>query len=77
MASLPVILIAGDRARPEGGVGVVVLFLLLALVAVVLGIIGVAAEGLGYLLAIGIVVLVADLALAAVRLSRRNRRPLR
>ncbi|WP_405991923.1 hypothetical protein [Streptomyces sp. NBC_00986] len=54
-----------------------VLFLLLVLVAVVLGIIGVAAEGLGYLLAVGIVVLVADVALAAVRLSRRGRRPLR
>ncbi|UXX96703.1 hypothetical protein N7U49_42115 [Streptomyces sp. AD2-2] len=54
-----------------------VLFLLLALVAVVLGIIGAAADGLGYLLAIGIVVLVADIAFAAVRLSRRGRRPLR
>ncbi|MFD4554580.1 hypothetical protein ACFWP5_09685 [Streptomyces sp. NPDC058469] len=53
------------------------LFLLLVLVAVVLGIIGAAAEGLGYLLAIGIVVLVADVAFAAVRLSRRSRRPLR
>ena len=54
-----------------------VLFLLLVLVAVVLGIIGAAAEGLGYLLAIGVVVLVADVAFAAVRLSRRSRRPLR
>ncbi|MFJ3415331.1 hypothetical protein ACIPN8_03230 [Streptomyces sp. NPDC086082] len=54
-----------------------VLFLLLVLVAVVLGIIGVTANGLGYLLAIGIVVLLADLAFAAVRLSRRSRRPLR
>ncbi|SEE08151.1 hypothetical protein SAMN05216489_05441 [Streptomyces sp. 3213] len=54
-----------------------VLFLLLILVAVVLGIIGAAAEGLGYLLAIGVVVLVADMAFAAVRLSRRSRRPLR
>ncbi|MFD5629734.1 MULTISPECIES: hypothetical protein [unclassified Streptomyces] len=51
-----------------------VIFLLLALVAVVLGIIGVAAEGLGYLLAIGILVLVADVVLATVRLSRRARR---
>ncbi|MEV0910016.1 hypothetical protein [Streptomyces hokutonensis] len=54
-----------------------VLFLLLILAAVILGIIGAAAEGLGYLLAIGIVVLVADVAFAAVRLSRRSRRPLR
>ena len=54
------------------------LFLLLALVAVVLGIIGAAADGLGYLLIIGIVVLVADVAFATVRLSRRTRRrPLR
>lgn len=55
-----------------------VLFLLLALVALVLGIIGAAADGLGYLLVIGILVLVADVAFAAVRLSRRaRRRPLR
>ncbi|MEW1648136.1 MULTISPECIES: hypothetical protein [unclassified Streptomyces] len=54
-----------------------VLFLLLILVAVVLGIIGAAADGLGYLLAIGVVVLLADLAIAGVRLSRRRRRPLR
>ncbi|GAA5699575.1 MULTISPECIES: hypothetical protein [Streptomyces] len=53
-------------------------FLLLVLVAVVLGIIGVAAKGLGYLLIIGIAVLVVDVAVAAVRLSRRaRRRPLR
>lgn len=55
-----------------------VLFLLLVLVAIVLGIIGVAADGLGYLLAIGIVLLAADVILAAVRLSRRTtQRPLR
>ncbi|CAM5739491.1 hypothetical protein ACIGPN_17600 [Streptomyces afghaniensis] len=54
------------------------LLLLLVLVAVVLGIIGVAAEGLGYLLIIGIVLLVAALALIAVRWSQRpGRRPLR
>jgi hypothetical protein len=46
------------------------LFLLVVLVAVVLGIIGVAAEGLGYLLAIGIVLLAVDVILFAVRLSR-------
>ncbi|MFF4257625.1 hypothetical protein ACFY1L_41210 [Streptomyces sp. NPDC001663] len=54
------------------------LFLLLVLVAVVLGIIGAAADGLGYLLAIGIVLFLADLAFFTVRLSRRaRRRPVR
>ncbi|MFD5227635.1 hypothetical protein ACFWJ5_03715 [Streptomyces qaidamensis] len=51
--------------------------LLLVLVAVVLGIIGVAAEGLGSLLFIGIAILVAALALIAVRRSQRTGRPLR
>ena len=50
------------------------LLLFLVLVAVVLGIIGVAADGLGYLLIIGIVVFVAALVLTAVRWSRRSRR---
>ncbi|MFD5078863.1 hypothetical protein [Streptomyces sp. NPDC058371] len=55
-----------------------VLFLLLVLVAVILGIIGAAASGLGYLLAIGIAVLVLDVVVAGVRLSRRaKRRPMR
>ncbi|SFG36801.1 hypothetical protein [Streptomyces mirabilis] len=55
-----------------------VLFLLLVLVSVVLGIIGVAAEGLGYLLIIGIVLLAADVAIAYARWSRRaDRRPIR
>ncbi|WP_199830199.1 hypothetical protein [Streptomyces viridochromogenes] len=54
------------------------LLLFLVLVAVVLGIIGVAAEGLGYLLIIGIVILVAALGLTAVRWSRRtSHRPIR
>ncbi|MEU3282584.1 hypothetical protein [Streptomyces antibioticus] len=54
------------------------LLLFLVLVAVVLGIIGVAAEGLGYLLIIGIVVLVTALGRIAVRWSHRtDRRPLR
>ncbi|OAH14588.1 hypothetical protein [Streptomyces jeddahensis] len=54
------------------------LFLFLLLVAIVLGLIGAVAEGLFYLLIIGIVVLVADLVLFGVRLSRRpRRRPLR
>jgi hypothetical membrane protein len=57
---------------------VIALFLLLVLVSVALGLIGVAAEGLGYLLIIGILLLVADVAIAAVRWSRRaGRRPIR
>ncbi|MFD4545939.1 hypothetical protein [Streptomyces sp. NPDC058466] len=48
-----------------------VLFLLLVIVAMVLGIIGVAAEGLRYLLIVGIVVFAADLAIASLRWSRR------
>ncbi|MFJ3226107.1 hypothetical protein ACIPJS_22490 [Streptomyces sp. NPDC086783] len=51
-----------------------VLFLLLVLAAVILGIIGVAAAGLGYLLFIGIAVFVLALVLAAARLSGRTKR---
>ncbi|MDX3453871.1 hypothetical protein PV396_18285 [Streptomyces sp. ME02-8801-2C] len=66
------------RTRHEEVVAVMALFLLLVLVAVVLGIIGAAASGLGYLLAIGIVVLAADLIFFGARLSRRaRRRPVR
>ncbi|GHB64243.1 hypothetical protein GCM10010306_067140 [Streptomyces umbrinus] len=55
-----------------------VLFLLVVLAAVVLGIIGVAADGLGYLLVLGIVLLAADVIVAAVVWSRRaRRRPVR
>ncbi|MGW0734794.1 hypothetical protein [Streptomyces sp. NPDC002851] len=54
------------------------LFLFLVLVAVVLGIVGVVAEGLFYLLIIGIVLFVAALAFIGVRWSRRTgRRPSR
>lgn len=54
------------------------LFLLLVLVAVVLGVIGTAANGLGYLLAMGIALFVADMAFFSVRLSRCARpRPVR
>ncbi|MFG3102124.1 hypothetical protein ACGFZL_16610 [Streptomyces sp. NPDC048182] len=49
------------------------LFLLLLLVAVVLGAVGLAAEGLFYLFVIGVLVLVADLVLAGVLLGRRRR----
>ncbi|MFJ9912594.1 hypothetical protein [Actinacidiphila glaucinigra] len=51
------------------------LFLFLLLAAVVLGLIGVVADGLFYLLIIGIVVLVIDLVLVGVR-WRRSRRGL-
>lgn len=49
------------------------LFLLLIIVALVLGIIGVLAKGLFYLLVIGVVVLIADLFLVGLRLGRRRR----
>ncbi|MFF0161582.1 hypothetical protein ACFYRY_29175 [Streptomyces sp. NPDC005263] len=55
-----------------------VAFLLLVLVAVALGIIGAAADGLGYLLAIGIVVFIAAVVFITVRGTRRvRRRPVR
>ncbi|WP_199827767.1 hypothetical protein [Streptomyces specialis] len=51
------------------------LFLLLLLVALILGIIGVLAEGLLFLLFIGVVVLIADLVFGALRFRRGGRRP--
>lgn len=55
-----------------------VIFLLLVLVAVALGIIGAAADGLGYLLAIGVVLFVADVVFITARGARRvRRRPIR
>ncbi|WP_369170859.1 hypothetical protein AB5J49_24890 [Streptomyces sp. R28] len=54
-----------------------VTFLLLLLAAMVLGIIGAAADGLSYLLAIGVVLFVADVAYFAMVGSRRVRRPMR
>jgi hypothetical protein len=54
------------------------LFLFLVLVAVALGVIGVVASGLTFLLIIGIVVFVADVLLLGIRLGgRRGRRPAR
>ncbi|MGW7410493.1 hypothetical protein ACWGI9_43690 [Streptomyces sp. NPDC054833] len=50
------------------------LFLFLVLVAVILGLIGVAVNGLFYLLIIGAVVLVADVVLFGRRWSRRSHR---
>jgi hypothetical protein len=56
----------------------IVLFLLLVIAAIVLGIVGVVAKGLLYLLVIGIVVFLAALTLAALRMRRRpGRRPAR
>jgi hypothetical protein len=51
------------------------LFLLLIIVAVVLGIVGIVADGLSYLLVIGVVVLVAAVVYGAVRFRRGGRRP--
>ncbi|MEU4167034.1 hypothetical protein AB0F46_09125 [Streptomyces sp. NPDC026665] len=50
------------------------LFLFLILVAIVLGLVGVAAHGLFYLLIIGVAVLVADLVYAGMRLRRGGRK---
>jgi hypothetical protein len=54
-----------------------VLFLLLVIAAIALGIVGVVVKGLFYLLIIGIVVILVDLVVAGIRLSRRRRRPTR
>ncbi|MCX4763294.1 hypothetical protein OG562_20435 [Streptomyces sp. NBC_01275] len=54
------------------------IFLFLLLVALVLGLIGAVADGLLYLLLIGILIFAADIAFFAVRSSRRSHhRPLR
>ncbi len=56
----------------------VALFLLLVIAAIALGIVGVVAKGLLYLLIIGIVVFLAALVLSALRMRRRpGRRPAR
>ena len=49
----------------------IALFLLLVIVAIVLGIIGVVAKGLLYLLTIGFVVFLGALIFAALRMRRR------
>ena len=49
----------------------IALFLLLVIAAIVLGIFGVVVKGLLYLLFIGIVVFLAALVLAALRMRRR------
>ena len=56
----------------------IALFLLLVIAAIVLGIVGVVAKGLLYLLIIGIAVFLAALILATLRMRRRpGRRPAR
>ena len=50
-----------------------VLFLLLVIAAIALGIVGVVVKGLFWLLIIGIVVILVDLIVVGVRLSRRSR----
>jgi hypothetical protein len=50
-----------------------VLFLLLVIAAIALGIVGVVVKGLFYLLIIGIVVILVDLVVVGIRLSRRRR----
>jgi hypothetical protein len=52
-----------------------VLFLLLIIVAIALGIVGAVVKGLIWILIIGVVVLLADLVLVAVRFRRGGRRP--
>ena len=49
----------------------IALFLLLVIAAIVLGIVGVAAKGMLYLLIVGIVVFLGALTLAALRIRRR------
>ncbi|MFB7664803.1 hypothetical protein ACFC1R_12760 [Kitasatospora sp. NPDC056138] len=51
------------------------LFLFVVIVAIALGIIGVAVKGLFYLLVIGVVLLLADLVYAGARLARGRRQP--
>jgi hypothetical protein len=52
-------------------------FLLLVIVAMVLGIVGVVVKGLFFLLFIGIVVFLGALLLGALRIRRPGRRPAR
>ncbi|WP_329491845.1 hypothetical protein OG618_36075 [Kitasatospora sp. NBC_01246] len=51
--------------------------LLLVIAAIVLGLIGAVAEGLAYLLVIGVVVFLVAVAVAALRVRRAGRRPMR
>ncbi|MEX0170050.1 hypothetical protein [Streptomyces sp. LMG1-1-1.1] len=51
--------------------------LLLIVAAIVLGIVGAVADGLFYLLVIGVLVFVTALTLGAIRFRRTGRRPVR
>jgi hypothetical protein len=53
------------------------LFLFVIIVAMVLGLIGAVAGGLGWLLAVAVVLFVADLLYGFRRLRRQRRRPVR
>ncbi|MBV6696643.1 hypothetical protein [Kitasatospora aureofaciens] len=53
-----------------------VLFLVVVIVAIVLGVVGILVHGLFYLIAVAVLLLVADVVFLAVR-SIRNRRSLR
>jgi hypothetical protein len=55
----------------------IALFLLLIIVAIALGIVGVVAKGLLYLLIIGVVVFLGALVLGALRMRRPDRRQTR
>jgi len=50
-------------------------FLLVVIVAIVLGLLGAVVHGLFYLLVIGVLLFLADIAFVAVRASRRRRPP--
>ncbi|MFD3675774.1 hypothetical protein [Streptomyces sp. NPDC058613] len=53
-------------------------FLFVILIAIVLGLIGIAAESLSYLLIIGIILLIIDVAFfSARRIHRSRKRPIR
>ncbi len=53
----------------------IALFLLIVIVAIVLGLVGVVVKGLLFLLFIGIVVFLAGLLFGALRMRRRGGRP--
>jgi hypothetical protein len=55
----------------------IALFLLLIIIAILLGIVGVVVKGLLYVLIIGIVVFVGALVLGALRMRRADRRQAR
>src|ERR1700735_845345 len=68
----------GGWAAARNGGPMIALFLLLVIAAIALGIVGVVAKGLLFLLIIGIVVFLGALTLAALRMRRRpGRQPAR